>query len=376
MSSGKINLWLVIIFTLTTHLKADFTPQHPYVYMDENDIQIMRDNVLVHKYPWAVNLYSKARQCAKSGSWNYLTYKIGKNMIGCALVYLIDGDVSYADGAVYWLKQFMNNYDPRDQSSAGGYTLEKIYHFHPIQVLIPIAYDLMYNYLAQNRPNDLAALTNYIDWLGDRFQGSFGHNENHQNYYGKGLCGYVLGRSDLISTVENAFKEWYEGTTGKVHGGFHYEPGSQAMKHFAYVFESQVHYLLAAHNAAKKGYTTWDPVTWNTSKGWNVLRDNWRMLCKKSTPKFQVPYETMWRGNLYLLPTCTGFYNIAYYMTGNPEWQALAAQNVNREIIIHSTINTYWAGLSHGREIVGNPQFKNDCVKISLFCFIPINIFF
>jgi hypothetical protein len=344
--------------------RADFTPVHPYVYMDSADIAVMRDNVLVKQYPWAVNLYNKARQCSKNGGWETIpkTYTLGKNMLGCALVYWIDGDVSYADAAVYYLNLFKNNYDPRDETPVGSYTRSKLYHFTPFQVLIPITYDLMYNYMAASRPADLAALTTYMEWLADRFQGSFGHNENHQNNYGEGICGYVLGRADHISQIETAFKAWYNGT-GQVHGGFYYEPGSQAMKHYAYVIESQIHYVNAAHRAAQKGYTTWGPVTWETTQGWNVVRENWRMLAKKSTPLFQVPYEAIWRGNLYLIPTCSGIYNIAYCMTGNTEWQAMAAQNPGREILHHSTTNTYWAGLSHGREITGTPRFKNESVQ-------------
>ncbi len=65
---------------------------------------------------------------------------------------------------------------------------------------------------------------------------------------------------------------------------------------------------MAAHRAALKGYTTWDPVTWISTKGFNVIQDNWRFLLKKATPLFQIPYETMWRGNNYLTPTCTGIY--------------------------------------------------------------------
>jgi len=355
---------------------ADYTPVHPYIYLDAQQIQIMRDNVLTYQYDWATNLYNEAKNCSTNGAWNYKTYDLGKNMLGCALVYLIDGDTRYADGAVYWLNQCRLNFDPQDQtvpSTNSANTLEKNYHFNPIQVTIPIVYDLMYNYMASNRPSDLTNLTAYIQWVGGRMTGSFDHNENHQNKYGRGICGYAIGKESWIDEVETAFKDWYDGGVGDVHDGFHYEVGSQAMKHFAYVFESQVHYALAAHNAARKGYRSWDPATWTNSDGFNLIQDNWRFLIKKSTPLFQVPFESMWRGNHYLTPTCSGFYNIAHVMTGNNEWQAVAAANPGRKIIPHSTVNTDWAGLAHGRQISGTPRFTNECVKNREIGFAVLN---
>jgi PKD repeat protein len=306
------------------------------------------------------------------------TYWVGKNMLGCALVYLIDGDTSYADGAVYWLNQCKDNFDPQDQApydpnNPAGLTLEKMYHFNPIQVTIPIVYDLMYNYMASNRPADLTNLTAYIQWVGGRMAGSFDHNENHQNHYGRALCGYALGKELWITEVEDDFKSWYNGGTGDVSDGFHYEVGTQAMKHFAIVFESQVHYALAAHNAVRKGYRTWDPVTWTNSGGFNLIQDNWRFLIKKSTPLFQVPYESMWRGNHHLTPTCSGFYNMAHVMTGNEEWQAVAAANPGRKIIPNFLVNTDWAGLAHGRQISGTPRFTNDCVRNREIGFAVLN---
>jgi PKD repeat protein len=352
---------------------ADFTPAHPYIYLDAQQVQIMKDNVKTHKYSWATNLYNQAKASAKTGSWNFNTYQLGKNMMGCALVYLIDGDTSYADGAVYWLNQCRLNYDPQDQDLTGTITLEKWYHFQPNQVLIPIVYDLIYNYMASNRPSDLTNLTAYIEWIGGRMVGSFDHNENHQNHYGRALCGYALGKESWITEVEDDFKSWYNGGTDDVQDGFHYEVGAQAMKHFAYVFESQVHYALAAHNAVRKGYRSWDPATWTNSGGFNLIQDNWRMLIKKSTPKFQVPFESMWRGNHYLTPTCSGFHNIAHVMTSNTEWQAVAAAGPARTVIPHHTVNTDWAGLAHGRQISGTPRITNDCVRNREIGFAVLN---
>lgn len=345
-----------------------FTPTHPFIYLTPSDITTMQDNVLTQQYPWAVALYNDAKTSAKTGTWDYTTYGTAKDMLGCALVYLIDGDTSYADGAVYWLLEYEANYDPQDQTMVGDYPLEKHYHFKPFQVIIPIVYDLMYNYMSANRPTDLTTLTTYMEWLDDRMQGSFGHNENHQNHYGSAMCAMVVGNDTQMTTVETDFKEWYDGTTNKVHDGFHYEAGSsglgsQAMKHFAYVIESQAHYILAVKRCFDAGHTTWDPTTWTSAQGYNLIDRNWRTIIKKSTPDMQVPFEPLWRGNLYKWSTCSGLCHIAYLLTGDEDWQAVVANNTDYDVIPHDTVDTDWAGLAFGREITGTPQILNDCFK-------------
>ncbi|HAB16234.1 MAG TPA: hypothetical protein DCE44_07275, partial [Verrucomicrobiales bacterium] len=322
--------------------------------MDQQDIDVMRDNVLVKKYPWAVALYQRAKDCSKTGSFDTTTYKCGYHMLGCALVYLIDGDTTYADGAITWLKAFATqNWNPHVDAD-----------FTQIHGLVSITYDLLYNYMAARRPSDLTFITKWLETYATRCSGNFGHNQNHQEQYGKAMAGYALGRTVYIDKIATDFKKWYDGT-GQVFDGFHYEEG-QAMKHWAIVFEGQVYYALASHRAAKRGYHSFDALTYISAQGKNLLRDNWRMMLKKSTPRFQVPYESMWRGMLFDWSNCTGTHQSIYAATGDPEWAAIVQQHPARDLDFpycaksQFCVMMYWAGLAHGREITGTPKVKND----------------
>ena len=345
----------------------DFTPTHPFVFMTPNDIQIMRDNVNVKKLPWAVDLFNKAKAdadanmvgCAKLTDALDLTTGVGVHMLSTTLVYLITGDTSYADAATSWLLAYANAGANFNTSFGNGSP-----DLSGIHLTFGWTYDLMYNYLAANRPGDLATITNWLAYYMNSLNGNFTINTAFNGLTGKAVLAYVLGKGSVIDDVANQFQSWYSSMPGGYYGDVW---SGQAFKNYDITLETIMDYAITTHNATQAGYSNFDALTWQTPGGFNLVKDHWRTMVKYSTPQFQVPFQTIWRGPLFSIGNGTAVTQELYAVTHDPEWGTIVQSNPSRTLnqAVDSNWETIdsWPGLTHGREVDNGTGIRNDSIN-------------
>src|SRR4051812_5538634 len=340
----------------------DFAPSHPYVFMTPADVQALRDNVNVKKLPWAVALYDQAKVDAdanppvlKTNETIFATTTYGKHMLAATLVYLASGDTTYADRAVAWLLTYANanvNYNTfTDNANLSG-----------IHMVFAWVYDLTYNYMAQSRPADLTKITAWLNAYMRSLFGSFTINTGFNGNCSKAVLAYALGKGATIDDIASQFRTFYEGMPGGYYGDFW---SGQAFKNYDITLECLITYALASHHAAERGYSAFDALTWRTSKGFNLVDDHWRTMVKYSTPKFQVPFQTIWRGPLFWIPNGTAVAQELYATTHDPEAGTIVAANPARTLDANGIEGNWetidpWPGLTHGREVDNATGIHND----------------